>query len=134
MARRVAPRTPRSHAARHAVRDTPFATLDGLSSGTKIEFEFTRFQGSIPTQASDDAHPLLQKARSDCLKRNPPYKPGCVRLDQAFLDEFMTPGEQAEYKRNYARQSLQHSFAWSLRGAVGYDDFSCMKFYILNCT
>ena len=104
--------------------DMPFATLDGLASGTKLEFNFTRFQGRIPTQANDDADPLLQKARSDCLARTPAYKPGCVRLDQAFLDEFMTPAAQEEYKRGYARKSLLRSFSWSLRAAVGYDEFS----------
>lgn len=103
--------------------DTPFATLDGLASGTKLELEFTRFKGWFPTQESDDAHPLLQQARRDCLKRSPPYKPGCVRLNQEFLDEFMGPEEQKEYKRDYARKTLQRSWAWSLRAAVGYDKF-----------
>lgn len=35
----------------------------------------------------------------------------------------MTASERALYKRDYARRSLQRSFAWSLRSAVGYDGF-----------
>lgn len=105
--------------------DTPFATLDGLAKGTKLELTFTRFESHIPTQRSDDEHPLLRQARKDCRERKPAYQPGCVRVDQAFLDEFMKDKrDQQQYKRDYARASLGQSSGWSLRAALGYDEFT----------
>ena len=104
--------------------DTPFATLDGLSSGTKLEFGYTRFRGRILTQAADSENALLVRARERCRAENPPYKPGCVRLDSAFMKRFFTPDELENYQRGYARQTIQRSLSWSLRAAVGYDEFS----------
>lgn len=104
--------------------DTSFATLDGLSSGTKIELAFTQFHGRILTQEEDSRNPLLIRARQRCLRENPPYKPGCTRLDEAFKRKFFTPDELRAYQASYARQTLQQSTAWSLRAAVGYDEFA----------
>lgn len=104
--------------------DTPFATLDGLSTGTKLEFGYTRFRGRILTRAADSDDALLVRARERCRAENPPYKPGCVRLDGAFMKRFFTPDELDNYQRGYARQTIQRSLSWSLRAAIGYDEFS----------
>jgi hypothetical protein len=104
--------------------DTSFATLDGLASGTKLELGYTQFRGKILTAAADEAHPLLVQARQRCRDSTPPYKPGCTRLDEAFLSKFLSPEERRQFERDYARATLQSSWAWAVHAAVGYDEFS----------
>ena len=103
--------------------DTSFATLDGLATGSKLEFGYTRFRGRVLTQAEDGRNPLLIEARRRCQDQSPAYPPGCTRLDQAFMQRFFTPAERDDYERGYARRTIQQSFAWSLRAALGYDEF-----------
>jgi hypothetical protein len=104
--------------------DTSFATLDGLSTGTKLELEYTQFRGPIRTQAADARDQLLERARQRCRDARPAYEPGCVRLDEPFMARFFEGDERDRYERGYARETLQGSFAWSLRAALGYDEFS----------
>lgn len=104
--------------------DSPFATLDGLTSGTKLEFEFTRAMSRILTPAGDSRSPILRRARERCGRVEPAYKPNCTDIDEAFLTRFFEGGERAQYEREYTRDTLQRSWAWSLRGAVGYDELN----------
>lgn len=104
--------------------DTPFATLDGLSTGTKLKFEFTRGWSRVLTQAADDASPLLQQARQRCRDASPAYEFGCRRLDDAFKTRFFEGDELARYEAEYARQTLQRSHDWSFNAAIGYDEFA----------
>lgn len=103
---------------------TPFATLDGLVAGTKVSLGFTRFAGRIPSQEADDRDPDLIAARARCAESSPSYAAGCVRVDDAFLERFMSPEERRRYESNYGRASIQQGLSWSLRAAVGYDEFT----------
>jgi hypothetical protein len=104
--------------------ETPFATLDGLATGSKLEFGYTFFSGRVLTNSADSQNAILKRARERCRRAVPAYPKGCTRLDPEFKKAFMTPGESEEYERDYARGTLQKSFALSLRGALGYDEFN----------
>lgn len=103
--------------------ETPFATLDGLATGSKVEFGYTFFSGRVLTNSADGRHAILKRARERCRREVPAYPNGCTTLDPAFKKAFMTRDEFEEYERDYARGTLQKSFALSLRGALGYDEF-----------
>lgn len=103
---------------------TPFATLDGLVTGTKLSLGFTRFAGRTPSPEADDRDPDLIAARAKCAETTPPYAAGCTRVDDAFLERFMSPEQRRRYESNYARASIQQGLSWSLRAAIGYDEFT----------
>lgn len=104
--------------------DTPFATLDGLATGTKLEFEYSQSRRRVRAPTENDADPLVIQARAECARRQPAYKPGCVRFDPDFIEEFFTPAQADEYDRNLARDALRTAWDWSARAAVGYDEFT----------
>lgn len=104
--------------------DTPFATLDGLATGTKLEFEYSQSRRRVRTTTENDADPLVMQARAECAIRQPAYKPGCVRFDGAFVEEFFTPEKADEYYRALAEDALRSALDWSARAAVGYDEFT----------
>lgn len=110
--------------------ETSFATLDGLTSGTKIELGFTRFYGRFPTRAVYQNHPALVDARKRCRATVPAEN--CTRFDDAFFQKWFTAAGREQYIRDLADQSIRRSFAWSVRAALGYDKYSFFQTPSLN--
>jgi type II secretory pathway pseudopilin PulG len=105
--------------------DAPFATLDGLTSGTKLEFEFTRTHSRVLNEAGFDELPVIIRARALCEAASTQANPrNCYDFDPAFMADFFKEGDEDEFSRDLARRTLQQSWSWSLRGALGYDEFA----------
>ena len=103
---------------------TPFATLDGLQSGTKAKLSFSRLYGNVPSAQFINSNYRIIAARAECNARKPKYKNGCTRIDDEFLDEFLPGEELADFYRRLRDRTLTRSFGFTGSVALGYDEYS----------
>lgn len=110
--------------AKNSGDDAPFATLDGLTSGTKLELEFTQTRSRIPTEEGVEALEVIAAARQRCRDQRGAENQICQQFENGFMETWFKQGDEDEFAEQLARLSLQHSWAWSLRAALGFDEYS----------
>jgi hypothetical protein len=104
---------------------TSFATLDGLASGTKLEFSWSSFSMPVPGTDFEKSNKLLQRAHAACLAAPEPYAPGCDVYNDAFLQKFMPEKKDRDaVDRAYAAASIGKASGWTLHSAIGYDKYT----------
>ncbi len=103
--------------------ETSFATLDGLATGTKVEFRRTFFGGTASHADLLFNNSSVRDAQERCQNQNRGEEIKCARIDNNLFEDYMTAAEREDYARAVYQATLQGSDAFTVAGSIGYEEF-----------